>query len=111
HGLASSKSNQLILARRLVPGGYNCLAIDFRAHGQSAGQLTTFGATEKRDVLAAIHWLREHHADESKPIVGVGANMGAAALISAAADDSSEGNSLAAVASYACCDDPQYLTR
>ena len=31
HGLASNKSNQLILARDLIPGGFNCLVIDFRA--------------------------------------------------------------------------------
>ena len=61
HGLAASKSNQLILGRQLVPGGYNVLAFDFRAHGESGGQLTSFGAMEKLDVLAAVQWVRETH--------------------------------------------------
>src|SRR5205814_443638 len=78
---------------------------------QSSGQLTTFGATEKRDVLAAIHWLKEHHPDQAQRIVGVGASMGAAALISAAADDSPEGRSIAAIACYAGYDDLREMTR
>jgi fermentation-respiration switch protein FrsA (DUF1100 family) len=111
HGLASSKSNQLILARKLVPAGFNCVAIDFRAHGESGGQLTTFGALEKRDVLAAVKWVRQTHADQSQQIVGVGASMGAAALISAAADDSPEGRAISAIASYACYDDLWDMTK
>ena len=109
HGLASSKSNQLILGRRLVPGGFNVLAFDFRAHGESGGQLSSFGATEKLDVLAAVRWVRENRADESQEIFGVGASMGAAALIAAAADPSPEGQAISAIASYAAYDDIDLL--
>ena len=101
HGLTSSKADQLVLAHDLVPGGYNCLVLDFRAHGESGGQITTFGALEKRDVLAAVRWLKANHPSQSQRIVGVGASTGAAALISAAADDSPDGRSIAAIASYA----------
>jgi fermentation-respiration switch protein FrsA (DUF1100 family) len=111
HGLASSKSNQLILGRRLVPGGFNVLAFDFRAHGESDGQLTTFGALEKRDVLAAVHWVRENHPAQSQKVFGVGASMGAAALIAAAADPSPEGQALSAIATYAAFDDMELLVR
>ena len=111
HGLGSSKSNQLILARRLVPGGFNVLIFDLRAHGESGGQVTGYGALEKRDVLAAIKWVRERHAKESEKIFGVGASMGAVALLAAAADDSAEGKSLAAVATYAAYDDLDALAR
>jgi fermentation-respiration switch protein FrsA (DUF1100 family) len=109
HGLASNKSNQLILGRRLVPGGFNVLAFDFRAHGESGGQTTAFGALEKRDVLGAVKWVREHHPDESRQIFGVGASMGATALISAAADPSPQGQSISAVACYAAYDDLDLL--
>jgi fermentation-respiration switch protein FrsA (DUF1100 family) len=105
HGLAASKSNQLILGRRLVPAGYNVLAFDFRAHGESGGQLTGFGAIEKRDVLAAVRWVREHHPDESRKVFGVGASMGASALIAAAADPSADGQAISAIATYAAYDD------
>ena len=111
HGLASSKSNQLILGRRLVPGGFNVLAFDFRAHGESGGQLTSFGATEKRDVLAAVRWVREAHPQQSQKVFGVGASMGGAALIAAAADPSPEGQSISAIATYAVYDDMDLLVR
>jgi fermentation-respiration switch protein FrsA (DUF1100 family) len=109
HGLASSKSNQLILGRRLVPGGFNVLAFDFRAHGESGGQLTSFGALEKRDVLAAVRWVRETHPDKSQKIFGVGASMGGAAVIAAAADPSPEGQAIEAIATYAAYDDLDLL--
>jgi len=109
HGLAASKSNQLILGRRLVPGGFNVLAFDFRAHGESGGQLTSFGAIEKRDVLAAVRWVRENHPQEAHKIFGVGASMGGAALIAAAADPSAEGQAIDAVATYAAYDDLDLL--
>lgn len=111
HGLAASKSNQLILGRRLVPGGFNVLAFDFRAHGESDGQLTSFGALEKRDVLAAVRWVRETHPAQSQKIFGVGASMGAAALIAAAADPSPEGRAISAIATYAAYDDMDLLVR
>ncbi|HYO11220.1 MAG TPA: alpha/beta hydrolase [Tepidisphaeraceae bacterium] len=110
HGLAASKSNQLLLARRLVPGGVNVLAFDFRAHGESGGQLASFGAHEKRDVLAAAEWVRSRHPQQSRRIYGVGASMGAAALISAAADPSPAGQSIDAIAAYATYDDLWDLT-
>jgi alpha-beta hydrolase superfamily lysophospholipase len=105
HGFAADKATQLSLVRDLLPAGYNVLAFDFRAHGQSAGQLTSLGDLERRDVLGAVRWLRETHPNQSKKIVGVGATMGAAALIAAAADPSDEGNAIEAIAVYDAYDD------
>jgi fermentation-respiration switch protein FrsA (DUF1100 family) len=105
HGLAANKANQLVMARELIPAGYNVLAFDFRAHGQSGGQLASFGDIERRDVLGAVRWLRDMKPGESREIFGVGASMGAAALIAAAADDSDEGRAIDAVAVYGTFDD------
>src|SRR4051794_5648087 len=104
HGLASNKSNQLILSRGFVPNGYNVLIFDFRAHGESGGQLSSFGDLERRDVLAAVRYLREQRPQQSQHIFGVGASMGAAALIAAAADASPEGQAIEAVAVYGTYD-------
>jgi len=109
HGLGANKSNQLILARRLVPAGYNVLAIDLRAHGESGGQLSSFGDLERRDVLGAVRWLREDRPQTARRIYGVGASLGAAALIGAAADDSPEGRAIEALAVYGTYDDLQRL--
>ena len=104
HGLGANKANQLVMAQDLVPGGYNVLAFDFRAHGDSGGQLSTFGDLERRDVLGAIRWLRENRPREAQRIYGVGASMGAAALIAAASDET-DGQALEAIAAYATYDD------
>jgi hypothetical protein len=66
HGLAGNKSSQLLLARDLVPAGYNVLVFDFRAHGESAGQTITYGDLERRDVLGAVRWIRAAHAGQSE---------------------------------------------
>jgi fermentation-respiration switch protein FrsA (DUF1100 family) len=100
HGLAASKANQLDMVRDLVPAGFNVLAFDFRAHGDSGGQLTTFGDLERQDVLAAVRWIQQNHPEQAKSIDGLGISMGAAALIAAAVDDSPEGRSISAVAVY-----------
>jgi len=105
HGLASSKSNHLIMSRAFVPAGYNVLIFDFRAHGESGGQLASFGDLERRDVLASVKWLRANKPHASQKIFGVGASMGAAALICAAADESPEGQAIDAVAVYGTFDD------
>jgi uncharacterized protein len=104
HGLASNKSTQLILARGFVPYGYNVLIFDFRAHGASGGQLTSFGDLERKDVLGAVRWIRENHNTQAQHIYGVGASMGAAALIGAAADPSPEGQAIDAIAAYGSYD-------
>ena len=105
HGLGANKANQLVMAQDLVPSGYNVLAFDFRAHGQSGGQISTFGDLERRDVLGAVRWLRANRAAASQRIFGLGASMGAAALIAAAADEGPEGQALAAIAVYGTYDD------
>ena len=111
HGLAANKSNQLILARTFPPEGFNVLIFDFRAHGESGGQLVTFGDRERRDVLGAVRYLRSHRANEAEQIYGVGASLGGAALIAAAADDSEEGRAIDALAVYGTFDDLRLLTR
>jgi len=111
HGIGASKSSMLAMAHWLVPRGYNVLMFDFRAHGQSDGQLTSLGMLEKQDVLAAVRWLRANHSRQSRRILGLGISTGAAALIEAAADDSIEGRAIDALAVYECFDDLRDLGR
>lgn len=105
HGLGANKSNQLILARQLVPAGYNVLAIDLRAHGESGGQLTSFGDAERHDVLGAVRWIVENRPASAGRIFGVGASQGGAALIAAAASGTPEGDRIDAIAVYGSYDD------
>jgi alpha-beta hydrolase superfamily lysophospholipase len=110
-GVASSQTSQLVLARSLIPAGYNVLTFDFRASGSSGGQISTMGDLERRDVLGAVRFLRQNYASQSKRIVGIGVSTGAAALIAAAADHSTEGQAIEAVAVYGTYDDLGSLAR
>lgn len=99
-GYGSDKSTALNLVRQIVPECFNVLVIDFRGCGESGGQLCSFGDLERRDVLAAVHWVLVNHASEAKKIEGIGESTGAAALIAAAADGSREGQAISAIVAY-----------
>lgn len=104
HGLGANKSNQLSLASHFTAAGFNVLIFDFRAHGHSGGQISSFGDFERRDVLAAVKWVRSKRPAHAKSVYGVGASMGAAALIAAAAGDSPEALAIDAIAVYGTYD-------
>jgi fermentation-respiration switch protein FrsA (DUF1100 family) len=103
-GSGADKAGQLSLVKRLLPDGYNVLVIDFRGHGDSGGQLCSFGDLERRDVLGAVRWLRETHPSACQKIAGIGVSTGGAALLAAAADPSVEGQNIDAVAVYGTFD-------
>ena len=100
HGVGLGKSTLLPFTKQFVPQGYNVLLFDFRAHGQSGGQLTTFGDLERRDVLGAVRWLQENHQKEATRIDGVGIETGAAALVGAAADEGAAGHAIQTLVLY-----------
>ncbi len=100
----SRSGSYLILAKNFLDDGYNVLIFDFRAHGQSAGQIISFGDHERRDVLGAVRWLRDAKPEASRRIVGVGIDTGAAALLAAAADPSPEGRAFNSLAVFGCYD-------
>jgi len=74
----------LDIAGDLVKESYNVLTFDFRAHGESEGELFTIGDFERRDLLGAVDYVKERGI----PPAGIGVlgfSMGAAtALVTAA---------------------------
>jgi dipeptidyl aminopeptidase/acylaminoacyl peptidase len=78
------KGSTFELARELNGAGFAVLMIDLRGHGQSSRARLTYGERERFDVLGAVDWLRaQGHAR-----IGVlGASMGAASTLLAAADE------------------------
>jgi len=64
----------------------NILIFDFRAHGESEGSVITVGYREKKDVHAAVKFLKNNPITKGLPICGLGVSMGAASLIGAAAE-------------------------
>lgn len=102
-GSRAGRSSYMILAKRFLDSGYNVLSFDFRGHGQSDGQIISFGDRERCDVLGAVRWLGDTKAEGSRRIVAVGVDTGAAALLGAAADPG-DGRSIAALAVFGCYD-------
>lgn len=78
HGGRFNKESWEKQARVLAANGFRVLAIDFRGYGQSRGpgQADPLGAPLRLDVLAAVHYLKDHGA---KTIAAVGASMGGSA--------------------------------
>jgi len=79
HGIADSRGSQLGLARMFLAHGYKVLVPDSRAHGESGGDLATYGLLEADDVHRWVSWLM----DEEHPlrVFGLGESLGGAVLI------------------------------
>jgi alpha-beta hydrolase superfamily lysophospholipase len=81
HGRAGSKAPDLIYVPQFRQHGFNVLLFDFRAHGESDGRTSSLVYYERRDLLAAIAYLRQRGIEE----VGLmGFSMGAAVATAAA---------------------------
>lgn len=79
HGIGASRSAMVDRARFLSAAGYSVLLIDFRAHGESTGEESTYGALESRDARAAVDFVRSALPSERVGVIGV--SMGGAAAL------------------------------
>lgn len=91
HGMNSSRTAEMggrfpEFAAGLNREGFTILMIDLRGHGQSGKARFTFGITERRDVIAAVNWLKSR-GYKSKSIGVIGVSMGASTAIGATAED------------------------
>jgi len=80
HGVRGHRGGMLSRARFLHAAGYNVLAFDFQAHGESPGQHITFGYLEARDVTAAVEFVRRECPGSKIAVLGVSLGGVAAAL-------------------------------
>ena len=83
HGLNASKGHFLLPTKMLYSNGFNVLLFDMRAHGNSDGQVISFGINEADDVKSAYDWANAHYPE--KPVYALGYSMGGAAVLFAAA--------------------------
>ena len=60
--------------------GYNLLAVDERAHGESEGTYITFGVRERRDVVTWAQYAAMHFGP-AHPLILDGLSMGAATVL------------------------------
>jgi pimeloyl-ACP methyl ester carboxylesterase len=81
HGSADNRASGIGIAEHFVPLGFDFLAYDSRAHGESGGDMCTYGFYEKHDLSRVIDRV------ESPPVVLLGSSLGAAVALQTAAED------------------------
>jgi esterase/lipase len=79
HGHGSSKSGMIKEATAFHEMGWNVFMTDFRAHGNSEGEVCTVGFDEAKDVKAAYDYVK---ASGEKNIVLWGISLGASTILS-----------------------------
>lgn len=99
-GLGSGKADLLPVVAFFVGRGQNVFIFDPRAHGESGGQLTSFGDRERLDVAAAVQWVRANQPQAAEHVYGLGVSMGGAALLAAAAGESHPFDAIAVIDTY-----------
>lgn len=96
HGVRSNRAAMLSRIRLFRAAGFSVFAFDFQAHGESSGNLITFGLLESNDVQTALAFLRRKLPEEKIGAIGISMG-GAAALVGS---DSLDVNALVLEAVY-----------
>jgi alpha-beta hydrolase superfamily lysophospholipase len=81
HGLSDNGASGGEITDHFVGRGFEVIAYDSRAHGESEGDACTYGYYEKKDLERVLDRV------QTRPIVVMGFSMGAAVALQAAADD------------------------
>jgi alpha-beta hydrolase superfamily lysophospholipase len=96
HGFPGHREEVLLWARMLYPEGFHLLLFDFRALGQSEGDLCSIGYHEVNDLLGAVDYLTARPEMQGLPLGVFGLSMGGAVSLMTAAQD----ERIAAVATH-----------
>jgi uncharacterized protein len=83
HGISDNRTGNLGHAEFLLTSRYSVVMMDSRAHGQSSGDMATYGWKEREDTRAIVDAL---YAGESvRHLYALGVSMGAAIALQSAA--------------------------
>jgi pimeloyl-ACP methyl ester carboxylesterase len=86
HGRADAKVGAIAWAPTLHAMGWNILAIDLRAHGESGGVHSTAGYFERHDMTQVINQFRAARPGETKTLAIFGVSLGASVAVATAAE-------------------------
>ena len=81
HGVADNRSSSVGIVHRFARRGFDVVAYDSRAHGESDGRVCTYGFFEKEDLRRVLDAL------DTGPVVLFGTSLGAAVALQEATDD------------------------
>jgi len=86
HGYADAKVGAIAWAPLFHELSYNILALDLRAHGESAGEISSGGFWERHDVNQILNDLHARYPAQTQHLILFGASLGAAVAIALAAE-------------------------
>ena len=78
HGIGDNRGGVAGFGREFLQQGYRVLLPDSRAHGESGGDLATYGLRESDDIHRWVSWLYDRGAT---CVNGLGESMGAALVL------------------------------
>src|SRR5436190_2480679 len=81
HGIADNRGSATGIIDRFGRRGFDVIAYDSRAHGESSGAACTYGFYEKQDLRRVVDTI------DSGPVVLMGTSLGAAVALQEAAED------------------------
>src|SRR6516165_6099259 len=76
HGVSDNRSGVLGPAEFLLRHGYSVVMMDSRAHGESGGEMATYGWQERHDTVAVVNALTS--TERVSHLYALGVSMGAA---------------------------------
>jgi pimeloyl-ACP methyl ester carboxylesterase len=83
HGYSDAKVGGIAWAPMFHRMGWNVLAIDLRAHGESGGRFSTAGYWEMHDLAQVLDQLKSERQRETQTLVMFGVSLGAACALGA----------------------------
>jgi alpha-beta hydrolase superfamily lysophospholipase len=83
HGVGDNRTGMLGYAEFLLRQGYSLVMMDARAHGESGGEIATYGWKERFDTVAITDAL--YSGEKVRRLYAMGVSMGAALALQSAA--------------------------
>jgi hypothetical protein len=83
HGISDNRTGVVGPAEFLLRHGYCVVMMDSRAHGESGGDMATYGWKERHDTVAVVNAL--YSAEKVDHLYALGVSMGAAIALQSAA--------------------------
>ncbi|RKH67114.1 alpha/beta hydrolase [Corallococcus llansteffanensis] len=87
HGFAENRTQMLFEAEALSRAGYGVLLFDSRGHGESDGDLVTWGDREREDLRAAVDFVSGRADVEPSRLGVLGFSMGGTTALLGALED------------------------
>jgi uncharacterized protein len=82
HGVSDNRTGVLGHAEFLLRHGYSVVMMDSRAHGESGGDVATYGWKERHDTVAIVNAL--YSSEKVRHLYALGVSMGAAVALQSA---------------------------